>query len=161
MAVPQSLQSCTTPAFVSRAKLGWAMEPGRQQGDSWHHSITWVFLSLHKATELLDEGHFMCYLYPQLAFPAQALHRGSPKTPCPCFARSPCSGDRGDVYLLEDHPGRSVMPFARWSAEGAQRKPSANPPNGIFNQGWGQESERDCRTQRHINFQEALEIQTI
>lgn len=96
----------------------------------------------------------MSYQPPHPAFPA------SPKTPCPCSARSSCSEAGGDVYS-KTQPGRLVMPFARWSAEGAQWKPSANPPDDIFCQGWGQESGKGTAGHRDAWLWEALEIRAI
>lgn len=112
----------------------------RGDGDTSGITASLGFSFLRKARQLLEEGHLMCcYLPPQ----HKHCTEDCPRLPVSCSAPSPCSEAR-DHYsvgqcLLKHRPDRSAMPFARWSAEGAQWKPSANPPNDIFSQGWGQE----------------------
>ena len=100
------------------------------------------FSSLHKARQLLEEGHLMSSCLPSTNI-AQRITQDSLSLLCP---KSLLRGQRR--CLLKDQPGRSAMPFARWSAEGAQWKPSANPPNDIFSQGWGQELGKGTAGQR-------------
>lgn len=66
-------------------------------------------LSLHKPRQLLEEGHLMSYLSPQPAFPAQTLHRGSPRMPCPYSAQSHCLEAREDVYSKTSQVGQRCL----------------------------------------------------
>lgn len=106
MAVPQSLLSCTTPVFVSWVKPGQDTEVTGRLLASLHH--LGFPLSPHNQAAS-GKGSLDVLPVSPACLPSLNTAQRSPKTPCPCSARSPCSEVGGDVYSKTSQVDRRCL----------------------------------------------------